>query len=357
MIKGLTSGELVYHTNMTDRPRAALMLSKNTHYIPLTNLMSKDIASALIRVDTQQGGIMQFVAASVYLDYNALEIPNKLKELVNYCKSQNLQLIIGADANAHHTLWGSSDTNLRGEELLEFISSSELVILNQGNVPTFENRLRKEVLDVTLSTEFISEKIVDWRVSDEPSLSDHKQIRFKIITHRKITETYRNPRNTNWEHYSMNLEINLKGLNHDLRTREEVEGAAISLSEAITASYHSSCPERKKTSNRDVPWWSNKLKRLRIRTRKLFNKAKVTNDWVTYKESLTEYNREIRKAKRESWNKFCEDISKVSDSAKVHKVLAKGHINRLGQLQKPDGSYTADASEILGLFRGDTGDI
>ena len=58
--------------------------------------------------------------------------PPKLIDLVNYCISKNLKLIIGSDVNAHHTLWGSTNVNNRGETLLKYILSTYLIILNRG---------------------------------------------------------------------------------------------------------------------------------------------------------------------------------------------------------------------------------
>jgi hypothetical protein len=46
-----------------------------------------------------------------------------------------------------------------------------------------------------------------------------------------------------------------------------------------------------------TPWWNKKSSWLRAKTRKLFNTAKRTGQWDTYKEILTSYNKEIRKAK------------------------------------------------------------
>jgi hypothetical protein len=46
-----------------------------------------------------------------------------------------------------------------------------------------------------------------------------------------------------------------------------------------------------------VPWWNKKLSGLTAKTRKLFNIAKRTGEWDTYKETLTCYNKDIRKVK------------------------------------------------------------
>ena len=60
-------------------------------------------------------------------------------------------LIVGADSNAHHTIWGSSDISQRGESLLDLISNNNLTICNTGDEPSFITAVRREVLDVTLS--------------------------------------------------------------------------------------------------------------------------------------------------------------------------------------------------------------
>lgn len=45
--------------------------------------------------------------------------------------------------------YGQSDTNARGESLLEHRGTDSL-ILNRGNEPIFQDRLRTEVIDATL---------------------------------------------------------------------------------------------------------------------------------------------------------------------------------------------------------------
>jgi splicing factor 45 len=65
------------------------------------------------------------VLASAYLPYDSPNPPpsEDLEQLEPFCGHSNLWIIIGADANIHHIIWGSSETNTRGESLLEFIIS------------------------------------------------------------------------------------------------------------------------------------------------------------------------------------------------------------------------------------------
>ena len=53
-----------------------------------------------------------------------------------------LVYIVGTDANAHRTTWGSSDINPIGEDLLEYCVSADLNLCIVGNKPTFRTKTR-----------------------------------------------------------------------------------------------------------------------------------------------------------------------------------------------------------------------
>lgn len=57
----------------------------------------------------------------VVASYNAEDLSptNELKDLVEHSVVKQLELVIGCDANAHYTVWGSPDVNKSGIDLLE----------------------------------------------------------------------------------------------------------------------------------------------------------------------------------------------------------------------------------------------
>jgi Endonuclease-reverse transcriptase len=83
------------------------------------------------------------------------------RTLIDHCKSHKIHIIIVCDANAHHKVWGSSDTNEKGECLLEFIMTNKLEMMNQGNVATYrhEGLERQEVINLTLVSTFFKSKL------------------------------------------------------------------------------------------------------------------------------------------------------------------------------------------------------
>jgi hypothetical protein len=76
---------------------------------------------------------------SAYLPYDSEDPPRskEFEKLVRYCQNENLYLVMECDSSAHHIAWGSTKGNGRGKALVEFLNSSNLEILNQGNGPTF----------------------------------------------------------------------------------------------------------------------------------------------------------------------------------------------------------------------------
>ena len=89
-------------------------------------------------------------------------------------------MLLACDANAHHIQWGSTIVNSEGESILEFIIKCYLEIMNIGNTPTFVTAARKEVLDITITSQNLARYIQKWQVSAEPSLSDHRFITFEL---------------------------------------------------------------------------------------------------------------------------------------------------------------------------------
>jgi hypothetical protein len=122
---------------------------------------------------TGGGECGDITVASVYLPFDA-DIPPRTKEMrdvINYCYSRREQFILGCNANAHHTLWGSINTDLRGKALTEYLVSSKFNILNQGNELTFVVCGRKEVIDLTLGTNKINKLLNNWRLQAKQAVN------------------------------------------------------------------------------------------------------------------------------------------------------------------------------------------
>ena len=135
LVKGLTSRyfNLFYKTVEGKNPRSCILISKNFNAFLLNNFSDADCTTVKL-----EDGHHSLTVVSSYLDRNLPAPTACLRQVVEEnTRSAHANLIIGCDANARHTIWGSSEINSRGEYLFDFITNSRLVIDNVGNTPTF----------------------------------------------------------------------------------------------------------------------------------------------------------------------------------------------------------------------------
>jgi hypothetical protein len=58
----------------------------------------------------------------------------------------------------------------------------------------------------------------------------------------------------------------------------------------------------------------------RRKVSRLFNVVKKSGNWTDYKRKLTDYNKALRQAKRESRWRHCKEIEKVPDFARLQRM-------------------------------------
>lgn len=167
---------------------------------------------------------MELVVASAYFPGDSPEgpPPPEVRALINFCLDKNISYIVGCDANAHHTSWGSTDTNRRGTSLYNFLIDVGACVLNEGNSPTFYSNGREEVLDITFCSPELINDIKNWHVSDNPSLSDHTHILFECNCTSVTQPSRPNPRKTDWRIFKDKVDLGLNFLPHNISNKWEL---------------------------------------------------------------------------------------------------------------------------------------
>ena len=326
--------------------RSVIITTRNINGWILNQFSDADQVAIMIKTKKRT-----IVVASVYMpgDSGTPPPPKLMRELINYCKNNRIGFIIGTDANSHHTSWGSTDINNRGESLLDYIVSEELFILNKGAEPTFETINRKEVLDVTLSSNSLTNIIDGWKVFKGESFSDHKRIDFNLCETVKLNNsTFRNVRKTRWNQFRADLQdhgLNLTGNNLDTMAQE--------LEDCIITAYHNNCKLSKGRVERKPPWWTAKLTELKREVFKCKRRADRTGLEATvecYRQAKREYKLEIKIAKGKGWQKFCSDMENLNSSARIQKVMKTGKKEELGSMKRNDGTFTTTPEETLNVL-------
>ncbi|XP_037292209.1 uncharacterized protein LOC119188592 [Manduca sexta] len=300
-------GKILLDTTVNN-PRTCIYVPKSIDAVIINEFCSRDLTT--VRLRSSCPSIPEVILASAYLPGDA-DVPTvELVNLIRHCEDKKLELIISADANAHHTIWGGGASNKR-----------------------------------------------DWQVSNELSNSDHRWIRYKLNVDTKKPEPWRNPRRTDsvWFGKLVSASPNLKHIPEEYGGPADIEKHVNKLTETLIDAFQKSCPltgHTPRTANRSG-WWSPQLEKLRCKLRKLFNRAKNTRkaeDWDAYKATQAAYKKCIRVRKRECWRTFCTNIKSNTQAARVRKILSKDPDRNLGSLKKPDNSYTTTDTEMCELL-------
>ena len=326
------------------KPRACIWAGNGITSFPLPQLTCSDLVA--ISVQYRVGGrYKKAIFASAYLPYDPRVMPPtpELRRVINYCSNNNLDLIVGCDANSHHTVWGSTDINNRGVALLEYLGTTNLIVINQGVAPTFVTANRSEVIDITIASSGIAGKLGQWRVSSEESLSDHRLITFKIEADPPESLPKRNPRRTDWNCFHAQVSASIV-VPRTVRTPEGIEQTVEHLNGCLTAAYQTACPTSSVPRTQNPPWWTRELEKLRSAARRKYRRVRhpraTPADWEEYRRSQNKYRKALASAKKKSWHKFVQGVQGPRPIATLYKVLSRDKKSLLGALEIAPGEYT-----------------
>ena len=156
----------IFPSNKKDNKRTAIFCSRHLKLTEINELCSQKMTT----IGGTIGG-KNIIFSSIYMHYNEPVISKEMTDLINYCRKNAYQLIIGADTNSHSSLWGPSPKTRckRGETLEQWILQEGLIVRNQVEIPTFSNKRCSSNIDVTLSLN-LSLPLHDWTVDTDYNL-------------------------------------------------------------------------------------------------------------------------------------------------------------------------------------------
>ena len=334
-------------------PRAMIVASKNLNISLIEELTSRD--TTCINLHTKDE---ELVICSSYQDINLPEVINNIDNCVVKAKAINKDLIIGADSNSHSQLWGCESNNHRGDVFEDFIALNNLTVCNWGNKPTFEaprgQTIAQSIIDITLVTLPLADRVRHWTVHDETFMSDHKLISFTLNFNGTNPRKFRNYKNANWQYFNALLKKQKWVNPPNLWSKDRIDEEVKKLTSDITVALDKVCPEKEfKIKPKQKSWWNTELhnhkRNVKSKYRIWKNSAKnnatpeiVKDKYNDYKSARSEYTKARDKSKNSTWQAFTADCS---DIYKLNKIIFKRQANSISMME---GCNTAiDSNKLL----------
>ena len=255
-------------------------------------------------------------------------------QILQYIGKQSGNCILTGDLNCKNIAWGSTKTDIYGEELLEQIQSNRLFFLNDGSKtrcdPVSGN---EEVLDVVIANFESLSMFRNFWAADEIG-SDHyplhTMLQFKTKPLEGAPPQEQRFELTNWKMFEKTLlawpEI------ESCETTNDIDAAVSVISYQIKDAFDRACPmrdKRKPSKCLFTPEMERQVKEKR-RLRRQRNVARAHGDSHQVRFLTTRINsigNEIKKLqKRERKNtleKHCENLSKENDPKKFFQTFKK----------------------------------
>ena len=339
------------------RPRAAILMHRSME--SMCEELKKFTSPDTIAIKVSHGETST-IFASLYMDITqsiSADTFNELSSLAN----EKTKVYICADTNAHHVLWGNKDTNSRGEDLLDILNTCNLTWANVGKAPTFLNSSgHSSIIDLTITNDDGLERIQNWRVcTDKFSFSDHRYIQFDIGLNKIIERTkVRLTKHTNWEAYAASLQSSISTIKKTdlLSDDNEIHNTAESLEKAITKAFNFSCPVTFISNKiKKPPWLTPEVEQARHDVRRKLmtaRKTKAKKDLENLKSCNNQYNKILKKSKRNGWRKFCEATESLPESARMHNIIKSSNSKKekLQSVYDKEGNLTSSPTETLDVM-------
>ena len=378
-IAGIPSRYRTYYSGQGKKRAAIVIINNQIDAVLIHQLSEED--SVVIEIIHEN---LKFLAASMYLDINH-EIENDLKKVdkvIEYSKTQGI--LIAMDSNARSKTWYDHITNTRGNILEEYLLGQNLHIMNEyQESTTFESTRGSSNIDLTLTNNKLVSLLNNWNISEVESCSDHNIISYDIgqanpnykqsdilriryivkeDNYRAFTEniareiTHRYHWDENTEHKQLDEMLRIQ-----VTEEADVERSVNEINEALRAackkSFKTVKTSQKNGSNKTVPWWTDVLKIMRKKVNAMRRRYQKTtadeelrgNRKNQYLEEKRKYQGAIRKAKLDSWKKFCSVSGSTNPWNEVYRI-ASGKLRKnaiMTTLRKPDDTLTTDLDDTI----------
>ena len=243
----------------------------------------------------------------------------------------NFNIIVTGDFNARCPLWHDTITNHNGRFLKDFIETNDLIIHNNKDKTCRD----ASIVDLTITNFNAFYHIQNWKTDNLTNISDHKTIMFDITL---TSEQFASISNfstfkfkeleSEWETFKNNINTdNLSSIETLSPTIENIDYSINTLTNTlIDAARLTFRPRLPKTKSSQPSWWTRSLHAQRKYFKYIKNLYYRHSSNVTSEDFIKirkHYYSSIRKAKRDSFRNFLEEVESSNPFGNTYKIIKK----------------------------------
>ena len=232
-----------------------------------------------------------------------------IDELMEDIRINKGEALIAGDLNAKSYLWSPEVQDERGRYLTEWLNSLNMTPKNDGKIPTFVRNRSMSFIDVTLVTIGLANKVRNWDVSEEESLSLHRYITYKVEN--KVIR-----KKQKWKSKPVLDKEVLRNAFAIMVTDTTNPESIIS---KIKMAQELACTAKSSGREREQPyWWNQEIEMLRYecnRKKRFLTRRRIhmqANLWdrekIDYDRLKREYRKAIKTSKNEHWKELCAEL-------------------------------------------------
>ncbi|KAH9527750.1 hypothetical protein DERF_001755 [Dermatophagoides farinae] len=242
----------------------------------------------------------------------------------------NLPIIFCGDFNARNPYWHDTITNRNGNKLKDIIDSQSLIVLN-SKTKTCRNA---SIIDLTVTNSKAYSYVSNWNVTRLCEMSDHETIVFTINSFNDQFEKHYIK--STWKFIESDMSSYLNNIDqhsicclnqflHDCNSFTNIDSAISKLTKIYIEAAYKVFPVRKSSSYpKKYSWWSNLLdsqKQYFHYIKNLYYRHDQQVSYEFYKNVRNNYIKSIRKAKRDSFRSFLEDVNSSDHFGNTYRIL------------------------------------
>ncbi|GBM60131.1 Putative protein in type-1 retrotransposable element R1DM [Araneus ventricosus] len=292
--------------------KKAAILSPSNINNPI--IMDKKTNAIAIKVHTDNFPIT-IISAYSSPQENIERTLEELQSILVAIKKENF--IICADLNGHHSFWGYSNEDPRGQKILDFVLANNLFISNTSDAPPTHLNYNgsKGWSDLSICSHQLINKISTWEVLEDTTNSDHQYIQIKLNTNITSFKLKRyKTLHGNFQKFTESFRTRVPKLEEKISlcsTPEVLNSIAQTLQQEIISACNYSFKIRQHKLISNTTWWTANLESEKKRLIALRRRAQRSGAdeqqarFRFFKAERTKYMGKIRSSKTNGWKNVC----------------------------------------------------